>query len=321
MSHDATGKLTTAIAALAVASLPFVARAQSSSTPQQPWPATSAARPSAASPQSHLDQAKRALDSINASSLKGEARTQFAELKEHFAQLETAWRTKTAADARKGATPSSHAGGHTAPTGGMTSGTAAATAAGTSGTPEQVGATGPTTRQTPTRTGTMGNSSDSDAVMTHYTALSAVLDRLSAQNPNVDASAQRQLGEFRKHLSEFHTLAMSQSAGRGAASNASPSYPSAASEASGAVASGAAASAATTGAIQTPDPAASSPSASDAAIARLTAQIDELLAAGKPASGTVGTSGSLVAAGTVCVDRAKLEQLRIDLQALRGQPR
>ena len=73
-----------------------------------------------------------------------------------------------------------------------------------------------------------------------------------------------------------------------------------------------------------------------AAIARLTASIDEMLrgsaststsagtttsATGTTSSGTVGTSGTTSATGTVCVDRAKLEALKTQLQALQNRPR
>jgi hypothetical protein len=314
--------LTTALAGLALATLPFLANAQTTPTPQQPRTGTYASQQkSEAAPgtaQAHLEQAKRALDGINASSLKGDARTQFTELRQHFAQLETAWRAKAAAGARTSAAPSSHEGGHTATTGGTTSGTTAGTTAGTSGTPEQVGATGPTGRQA--RTGTMGNAPGNDAIMTHYNAIAALLDRLApsattAADANVDAATRQKLAEFRRHLDQFHAAAMSQSGGAGA--SASSSYPSAATEASGTVAAGTA-SPTPTAAQTTPAPATG---LNDAAIARITAQIDELLSAGKSANETVGTSGAVAAAGTVCVDRAKLEQLRIDLQGLRGQPR
>ena len=78
-----------------------------------------------------------------------------------------------------------------------------------------------------------------------------------------------------------------------------------------------------------------------AAIARLTASIDEMLrgsaststAAGTTTgtsgstssttstTGTSGTSGTASATGTVCVDRAKLEELKTQLQALQNRPR
>jgi hypothetical protein len=35
----------------------------------------------------------------------------------------------------------------------------------------------------------------------------------------------------------------------------------------------------------------------------------------------VGTSGTTSATGTVCVDRAKLEELKTQLQALQNRPR
>jgi hypothetical protein len=320
MSHDARGKLTTAVAGVVLAGLPFLVNAQSTSAPQQPRTGTHASQQKTTTPSSahsHLDQAKKVLDSIDASSMKGDARTQFAELKQHFAELERAWRSRSAS----GAPPSTHAGGHTAPTGGMTSGTPGAAAAGTSGTPEQVGATGPTTRQAPARTGTMGKGAGGDAVMTHYNAIVAVLDRMNptsasmASDASVDAASRRKLAEFRQHLDQFHSAAMSHPSG-GAGSAAA--YPSAATEASGTVAAGTASP--TPGAAQSSG-AAQPTAVSDAAIARLTTQLDELLSGGRPANSTVGTSGAVATPGTICVERAKLEQLRIDLQALRNQPR
>jgi hypothetical protein len=78
-------------------------------------------------------------------------------------------------------------------------------------------------------------------------------------------------------------------------------------------------------------------SVDSAAIARLTASIDEMLrgsaststtagttsTTGSPtASGTVGTSGTTSSStGTVCVDRAKLEELKTQIQALQNRPR
>jgi hypothetical protein len=317
MSHDARGKLTMAIAGVVLAGLPFLVNAQSTSTPQQPRTGTYASqqKTTASSAQSHLDRAGAVLNSIGANSVKGDARTQFAELKQHFADLERAWRSKGAS----GAPSSTHAGGHTAPTGGMTSGTPGATAAGTSGTPEQVGATGPTTRQTPERTGTMSKGSGGDAVVTHYNAIAAVLDRMNpsstASSAGVEAATRQKLAEFRQHLDQFHAAAMSHSSG---AAGSASAYPSATTEASGTVAAGTASP--TPGAAQSSGHA--QPTAvNDAAIARLTTQLDELLSGGRPANSTVGTSGAVATPGTICVERAKLEQLRIDLQALRNQPR
>jgi hypothetical protein len=63
-----------------------------------------------------------------------------------------------------------------------------------------------------------------------------------------------------------------------------------------------------------------------AEIARLSAQIDELIGPASTSStsstagavGTTGAAGATTATGTVCVDRAKLEQLKRDIQALQG---
>jgi hypothetical protein len=209
-----SSKLTTALAGFALASLPIVIGAQGTPNPQYPSsPRTTSeqkgsTQPKSAtsdqnSPQHHLIEAKRVLNSIDVSSVKGDAKTEITELRSHFSQLEAAWAAKAGGSARSGAAPSGHAGGHVGTTAsgtaGTTSGTPAATTAGTTGTPEQAGATGATTRERPrsgaetarqpgaateTATGTTGSSRDD--WMTHYQAIDSILDRLIG---NASASA------------------------------------------------------------------------------------------------------------------------------------
>jgi hypothetical protein len=328
MSHVCS-KLTRALAGLAVASLPVLAGAQSTTssaqTPQQtPRPTTPTAEqsrstsPDKSSPQHHLNEAKRVLGGITSNS------TQIAELRLQFTRLETAWNVKAASAARRGASGATHAGGHVSTTGGTTSGTPSATTAGTTGTPEQAGATGPATaRQTP---------GSSDTWMTHYQAIDGILDQLLGDTAagvtasvSVDATTKTKLTEFRRHIDQFHTTAMAQSrVGEEDAASASTSsgITGAMTETTESTASttpmpptsttasttGTTSMTGTTGTTGTTGAAGSD----QAAIARLTAQIDELLRG----STTTGASGA-AATGTVCVDRAKLEQLKRDLQALR----
>jgi hypothetical protein len=195
-----TSKLTTTLAGLALASLPFMVAAQSTSTPQQSRPRQGTdptsqqnRAPRAGdqnSPQYHLDQAKRVLTTINATTVKGETGRQIRELKRHFNQLEAAWRANSASAARVGAARSTdHTGAHS-PTAGSTSGTGTATA-GTSGT-----ATGSTTteqtgtgaRQTP-RSGAATGASGANDWVTHYTAITNLLDQLGATSASVSSQA------------------------------------------------------------------------------------------------------------------------------------
>src|SRR5688572_10516994 len=194
-----TSKLTTTLAGLALASLPLMVGAQSTSTPQQSRPrqgtdttsqqnrATRATDQN--SPQYHLDQAKRVLTTINATTVKGETGKQIRELKRHFNQLEAAWRASSANAARVGAARSTDTGAHS-PTAGSTSGTASGTA-GTTGT-----ATGSTTteqtgtraRQAP-RSGTASGASGTNDWITHYTAITNLLDQLGATSASVSSQA------------------------------------------------------------------------------------------------------------------------------------
>jgi hypothetical protein len=348
MSHVCS-KLTGALAGMALAALPLLAGAQSTTSPQTPqqpprqtMPPPEQSRPASAdksSPQHHLNEAKRVLSGITSSA------PQIAELRRHFAQLEAAWNVKAASSAKMGASGSTHAGGHTTSTAGTTSGTPSATTAGTTGTPEQAGATGTQpSRQTP-------RSGSGEAWMTHYQAIDGVLDQLLGDTAaavstgagvsvgatagttgvgvsaaaSIDASTKTKLTDFRRHIDLFHAAAMALSrVGEEDAASASPS-----SGITGSMTETTASTASTTpmppatttatGAVGTTGSATANPD--QAAIARLTVQIDELLR-GTSTTSTSGTatttspSGTPVT-GTVCVDRAKLEQLKRDIQALR----
>jgi hypothetical protein len=111
-----TSKLTTVMAGLALASLPVLLGAQGtpSPKPEQTTPPSTTSQPGRAtdqsSPQHHLDEAKKALNGISTSSLKGDAQTQVAELRRNFTQLESAWLSKSAASARSGAAGTGHLG-------------------------------------------------------------------------------------------------------------------------------------------------------------------------------------------------------------------
>ena len=172
---------------------------------------------------------------------------------------------------------------------------------------------------------------------------------------DIDASLRSKLTEFRQHLNRFHAAAMSQSGRMGEEDRASANPHSgitgsmtgtagtsgtsgqATSGTSGQSASGTAGQSASSTAGQTTSSAqrtaaSASGQVDSAAIARLTASIDELLrssatsgaagtsgtagATSSTTTGTAGTTGTASAGATVCVDRAKLEQLRRDIQAL-----
>src|SRR3989442_2542156 len=138
-----TRKLTITLAGLALASLPVLVNAQTTSPRQhtRPAPTTRHQTVDHNSPQYHLDAAKRLLNSINSSTMKGEARTQLDELRMHFTQLETAWAAQMPAGRSGAAEPGA----------GYRSGTTArgTTGAGTSTTNEQSGST----RSPPSRRG------------------------------------------------------------------------------------------------------------------------------------------------------------------------
>jgi len=361
-----TRTLTTALAGVALASLPVLVGAQDPATPQQTSPPRTQSQQRSttdeSSPQHHLDQAKKALNSIQSSSLKGDARTQVAEVRTHFNQLESAWRKHVAAAARSGAASTGHAGGHVGTTAGATSGTTSGTpsaaTAGTTGTPEQAGATGATSRQTP-RSGAASSAptGKSDDWMAHYQAIDGLLDRLLGRatasagttpsptgtaggvagasaaanvsaNVSLDADTRAKLEDFSRHLEQFHAAAISQSrVGEEDAASAS-----AHSGITGSMTQ-TKPSPTPTEPMPTPAPAGAAvttPGGIDsAAIARLLAQIDDLIGSASTSStsstagavGTTGAAGTTTTGGTICVDRAKLEQLKRDIQTLQSTPR
>jgi hypothetical protein len=398
-----TAKLSTAVAGLALASLPVLVDAQGTTTPQTrpeqstPSQQNRSSRMDQNSPDHHLDQARRVLTSLNSNTVQGEARSQVNELKRHFNQLESAWRASSAGSARTGASRSTEP-----PTGSSTTGSTSGTATtGTTGTTtEQTTGTStqPRTSQTPRTSGGSGD------WMTHYTAIDRLLEQMigtssastetssatsstssssttsgttgttgsateregttgarSSGATQLDASVKSKLQEFKGHLDKFHAAAMSQS-GRGEEDAASAnrqtgvtgsmsptgtsgtssttpttsstsSTPSPTTSSTPPTSTSTSAATGTTGTTmsQTTQPSSSS-TIDSAAIARLTASIDEMLRGSSSTSttttttssgtsGTVGTSGTTSSTGTVCVDRAKLEELKTQIQALQNRPR
>lgn len=327
-----TTKLTTALAGLALAGLPAIAGAQST-TSQQPRPESSQQQRQEPqktsdqnSPQHHLDHAKKVLNDINPSSMQGEARTQVTELKRNFNQLENAWRNKSGS-----ARPESgHAAGHT----GTPSGTAGTTGSTTS---EQTGTTSGTTNQTP-RSERASGMAGNDDWMRHYHAIDSTLKRLigdasassavqgsatgatsgtttgtasgtaagtagttgrtdagASAKVEIDASLRSQLTEFRRHLDRFHAAAMSQNQRMGEEDRVSADPHSGV---TGSMTGTSGTSGEATTRSQSRTSARAPGQVDSAAIARLTASIDALLrGSSAEAAGTSGTS-SAAATGT-----------------------
>jgi hypothetical protein len=295
-----TDKLTMTLAGLALASLPVLVNAQATSPHQtKPKPTTRQHQTAVDhnSPQQHLNEAKRALTSINANTLKGEARSQISEIRTHFTQLESAWRAHMQA-AHSGA--ADHGAAH----------------------PSETQARG-----------TAGSSASGGDWMSHYSAIDQILSQMTDANPR--------LMDFRKHLDAFHTAAMSATGTpHGAADPAVPAVPDDfAARARGVESNTQVDAHPHPGTPNTPAPTDSnaqftvapgqtiqlnaSPNADSATLARLSGMIDEMLRGAAPATAT-GTTGSVAgaaptAAGTVCVDRAKLEQLRTVIDGMRSQ--
>lgn len=287
--------LTPMLAACALASLSVFLNAQTTSTPH-PKPTTSGQHRTTDhnSPQHHLQEAKRVLNRITVTALEGDAGTQVADIRRHFNELESGWRASQQTPPREASVPPGHVTGHV--------------------------------------TGTSGTTGTGDW-MTHYSAIDQILDRMLGANASisgsttagttgsagagaktstdvkVDASTRTKLTELRKHLDAFHATAMTATPSRGSAALDTR-------EPHGVAASGASATAADSASTQatgttgiSPEPASStrtSRAADDATIARLSSAIDDMLRA--------NTSTST---NSVCVDRAKLEQLHRDIEALR----
>jgi hypothetical protein len=265
-----TGTLTALLGACALASLPVFVSGQATPNPH-PRPPASARHQTAdhSSPQHHLQQAKRALDSINMTTLKGEANTQVAEIRRHLNDLESGWQLQQSTPPREAVVPPGHATGHV--------------------------------------TGTTGTTTTGEW-MTHYRAIGQILDRVLSANVKtsavtLDAATRRTLADFRTHLNAFHATAMAVQPVRGSASSHTADLPVATAPAradprpigTAGVASEATIAAPTSAAVD------------DAVIARLSSAIGDMLRADTPTG-----------ANTVCVDRAKLEQLARDFDALKG---
>lgn len=335
MAHVTT-KWTTTMAALAVAALPALLDAQQSYPRTQRETRQPAATRDTNSPEYHLGEARRVLNGITV------RQTPILELKRHFVQLERAYlasaASTTGSEGRKK---------------GQTSGAGTGTTSGTTGTATP---TTPQTGKPTTRTPGYGTADRTDW-MTHYQAISESLKTLMASGDASgiagDAATRTRLTEFRTHLDQFHTMAMEKRGNRPGEEDAASA--SAASGITGAMTgtsgstetSGSTGTAGTTSTtagtagsapvtfpganLQTERPGTmfGTQQADSATIARITATLDEMLRGSASTSisagttpqatpGATGTSGTAAAAtGTVCVDRAKLEQLRRDIDALR----
>jgi hypothetical protein len=268
------------------------------------------------SPQHHLQEAKRLLNGITEKTLKGEAATQIADIRRHFNQLESAWSGRAPSAQRSSTEPSGHSTGH---------------ATGTTGTTAAAGA---------------------GDWMTHYSAIDQILDRMLGSSSSVSAGAatgtsgragvsaeakvaadaritgstRMKLMEFRKHLDAFHSTAMKSAHGsahldapalqdptasaavvaetttRPPGPMVSPHPPKTSTLGSGTTPQ----VAGTTGIFnETTDPRGAARAVDRAAIERLTGAIDDMLRA----NASTNTS-------SVCVERASLEQLRREIQAM-----
>jgi hypothetical protein len=338
-----TSKLTTMLAGLALASLPALVGAQATS-PQHPKPAprsephpTTRHTADADSAQHHLDEAGRVLHGIDASTLKGQTATQVSDVRRHFHQLESAWRARKPAPPADASIPSGHSTGHVT---------------GTTGT-------APAASDWMTHYTAIdqildrvlgANASASGRATAGTTGVTA--DVKTSADMKIDASTRTKLTEFRKHLDAFHHAAMAGMPAHGSAGLGIP-------EPHAAIAPGATARDATPGAGATPQvsgatrppgpmvsphpprssativagaqntaaqavgttgvaPMKPSAAANSEALARLSAAIDDMLRAS--ASSTVSRSAATT--GSVCVERAQLEQIRREIEAMRtgGRP-
>jgi hypothetical protein len=285
-----TGTLTPMLTAWALASLPIFLSAQTASSPH-PRPTTSGHHRTTDhnSPLHHLYQAKRALDGLAATTLKGDAGTQVVDIRRHFDALESGWRAQQSIPPREASVPPGHATGHVTGT------------SGTTGTGEWMTHYSAIDR---ILDGILGASASRAGRATAGTTGSAGTGVTASTNVKVDASSRTKLTEFRRHLDAFHATAMTGTPSRGSANLEVP-------DVHAVTTTGERASTQVRGTTGTsPDPADSaktSAAADSAAIARLSSAIGEMLRADASTSTT-----------TVCVDRAKLEQLGRDLNALKG---
>jgi hypothetical protein len=322
----------------ALATLPILLEAQTPSTQHaKPKPADQhqpAQRPmDHDSPQHHLQEAKRVLNGINEKTLKGEPATQIADIRRHFNQLESAWRGQAPSSQHGAAEPSGHSTGH---------------ATGTTGTTASAGAGGWMTHYSAidqildrvlgdnpsasagAATGTSGSAS---ATTSRAGVSAGARVAADAKVTGSTGSTRMKLLEFRKHLDAFHSTAMKSPHG---AAHLDVPAPDDATASPAVVAEAPPASPTTTtrppGPMVSPHPPKTSASGSNtsprptgttgvfnestdvrstarpvdsAAINRLTAAIDDMLRANASAN-----------SNSVCVDRATLEQLRSEIQAL-----
>lgn len=316
------GTFTYALAGLAVAGLPILAEAQSTPSQTGRPPAdqdrshATTDRAGQNSPRHHLDEAKRVLNGIDA---KQEAAPRISEIRREFEQLERAW------SSRSTSASSGHSTGH---------------ATGTSGTtPPSPEATERPSSPRGTQPGTTAGTAADSAWQKHYEAIDASLSRLIGARDNarsttpaagttdstatakLDAQTKDKLSEFRRHLDQFHATAMAGARNRGEEDRASHQAHSGITGAGTATGSPAQTESGRTYGTATAN-ASQTDADRDRAIVVILASFDEMMrptAAGespRPA-GTSGSASEAGASGTVCVDRAKLEALKRDIDALR----
>jgi hypothetical protein len=349
-----TGTWKTAIAGLALAGLPALLGAQSTTKTQ--YPAGGAAQKSAAapadqnSPEHHLSQAKRVLDSINPRGLAGTARSQISQIQTEFNGLGTAWHLSAGQSASSSSTGETSATGTTGSTTGgtqITPRSSGASAIASSRTDwqqhyETIGSIldqliGPDTSSSSRSTiGTAGSSAGSSAAGTS-----------GASASELDAATRSKLTDFRRHLDLFHAAAIGRASIREeeattaiSGTTGTTTLTETAETTRPTSVTGTSPSTPTTPTTTTSETTTTSAPAAidDATIARLTDEIDAILGGAETTAasatgttdttgtttGTTGMAGTATASisppassGTLCVDRAKLEQLKRDLEGLR----
>ncbi len=141
---ERTNALATALATAAMIALPIIATAQTyppsgstsgQSTTGQSNPSSQYGAKDQNSPQFHLDEAKKVLESIDASSLSGDAASQISQIKSDFNNLYNAYKSKSGSSVSSSATSGGATSSSTASSGGQvgTSGSGATPSSGMTG--------------------------------------------------------------------------------------------------------------------------------------------------------------------------------------------